>query len=337
VKQASRFVPFPWLVGRPRVLTIEAASLEDPALLAAIRGRFAPTHLRVGVARPMPTPAESSPHLEGSVFSLPGVHRLRAIETTEGALDLRFPHSGPDDRPLVVQARPGTIVTYDVDRDAVAFEPAPGWQGRVVEVTSSMLPWTLAPLPSRSPIRDLVARKLGGGFVLWVTCLGLACALARSPLPAIVGGSYVHYLLYLAALAHGPGLVYPELLRDAVAHKSLSMLILGALYLASGEVHWISLALVAIGLALSNWAAIVLGLTRTYFGVELGVVTPQRIDAAPYGVVPHPMITGAVVALGGVALSPSLREAYPWLVPGHITLYLMHLAQEIYLGRHSAT
>ena len=37
-----------------------------------------------------------------------------------------------------------------------------------------------------------------------------------------------------------------------------------------------------------------------------------------------------VFALLGVHSFPSFRKIYPWLVPVHIALYLVHMFQEIY-------
>jgi hypothetical protein len=76
-------------------------------------------------------------------------------------------------------------------------------------------------------------------------------------------------------------------------------------------------------------------MSRTYFGAELGIVPPARIEAAPYGLVPHPMILGSLIALLGVQLQPELRAAHPWLAPAHAALYLIHLAQEHHVSRRS--
>ena len=329
---------FSWLVDRPRVLSVIAESLEDPALLAAVRDRFCARHVRLGAPRALTPPVPSmTPHVEGSLFVCPGAHRLRAIETTRGSLRLRFPLAGMGLAPLELLGRPGTILVYDVDRDPVAWEATDGWEGRVEDLTvSALVPWVLAPLPSVSPARDWLVLHAGGGFLGWIAFLSFLSAVAETPLPLLLGASYVHYVLYMAALAHGPGLAYREFLRDAIAHKTVSMLALASVYLSSFEAQWPSIAMIVLGTALSNWAALVLGLARTYFGVELGVVAPMRIEAPPYGVIPHPMITGALVALVGVHLLPGVHDTFPWLVPGHLALYLLHLAQEIVLSRRAA-
>ena len=89
----------------------------------------------------------------------------------------------------------------------------------------------------------------------------------------------------------------------------------------------LSLGLMGVGFSISMLATKVLGLDRTYFAVELGLAEPVQLTRFPYGFVPHPMITGSVLGLVGVHLV--IGEAHPWLVPGHIAFYALHLAQEI--------
>jgi hypothetical protein len=88
--------------------------------------------------------------------------------------------------------------------------------------------------------------------------------------------------------------------------------------------------MIVVGTGLSAAAAHALGWGRTYFGVELGFDAPARITRFPYGFVPHPMFVGSAIALVGLELSPALREAWPWLVPAHLGLYALHLAQEAF-------
>ena len=75
-------------------------------------------------------------------------------------------------------------------------------------------------------------------------------------------------------------------------------------------------------------AASALGKERTYFGVELGRVPPRRIQRFPYGVIPHPMVLGAIVGLLGLHAMSGFREVLPWVIPVHVGLYLLHLLQE---------
>jgi hypothetical protein len=278
-----------------------------------------------------------APRAEGSLVPCPGIHRLRAIATTRGQRRYRFPLAGAgDDTPLVLDAPAGRVVVYDVDRDLVGHEISEGWEGVEMEMTvSPLLPAALAPPASESWARTRIVRHLGGSLVLWVFLLAILSLLVARPLPLILGASFTHYLVYLSALAHGPGLSYGEMLRDAIAQKTVSMTLLGGLYLLHPCFEPLSAALILGGVGLSLWAASSLGMSRTYFGAELGIVPPARIEAAPYGLVPHPMILGSLIALLGVQLQPELRAAHPWLAPAHAALYLNHLAQEHHVSRRS--
>jgi hypothetical protein len=71
-----------------------------------------------------------------------------------------------------------------------------------------------------------------------------------------------------------------------------------------------------------------LGLDRTYFGVELGLVKPKWITTFPYGYIPHPMIVSQCLALAGFLKLAAFRASWGWLARGHIALYLLHMLQE---------
>lgn len=118
--------------------------------------------------------------------------------------------------------------------------------------------------------------------------------------------------------------------RACLALQTVAFAQLAALYYAHVDAsQTVSLALVASGLALSTCALARLGLTRAYFGSEMGLVEPKRVGAFPYNVLPHPMALGSLVALGGVQLLPGVCAHAPWLVPTHVALTLLHLAQEV--------
>ena len=42
------------------------------------------------------------------------------------------------------------------------------------------------------------------------------------------------------------------------------------------------------------------------------------------------MILGQVCSLLGTFALPWVRAEYPWLIPVHVALYLLHMTQEIY-------
>ena len=174
-----------------------------------------------------------------------------------------------------------------------------------------------------------MARLLGHRNVLAVVLLCLASLWARSAWPLVLGGSFVHYVLYLAAFESRRDVCFGVFKRDALFWKTLSSAILGLLYLIHFEFDPVSLGLIAFGFGLSALATDALGIDRTFFGAELGFCPAARIERFPYGSIPHPMILGSIVGLIGVAALDPLRAAWPWLVPAHIAFYLVHLAQEI--------
>jgi hypothetical protein len=324
------------LLARPRALAVSAEGARDEPVIAAIRARFG-ARAQIVALGPSALPVEglSRATVLGRALQWPGVHRLRVVSTHAGERELRFPLAGVSDAaPLTLRARPGSVVVFDVDRDPVAMDAAPSWQGECVDVAVT---WGPRPLPpaARRRARDVIVRHVGVGNAAWLAGL-LAASLALDTVaPLLVGASYVHYLVYLATFRARGRVAYAEFLRDAVVFKSASMACLAYVYLRWPALSWPSIALVALGVAVSSWAAAELGLVRTYFGEELGLVASRRVRSGPYAFLPHPMILGALVALVGHFLQPAARAAWPWLVPGHVLLYLLHLGQEV-VGRGAA-
>lgn len=273
--------------------------------------------------------------LSGTWVALPGLRRVRVLwSRSEAPLTVSFP-----DGERTVTLRRGDWVAWDADRERVAATSAGPWEGLAEHWVGSAigvgpaLPVTDALDPRPGPVREWIVRHVGGTALLFVLACVLASAIAQSAVPIVLGTSFVHYLVYIATFAERRGVAFPRFVRDALLFKTLSMAHLGWIYLWWWSFSPISLAAIALGVGVSMRAAQVLGFKRTYFGWELGRLLPERIDRFPYGVIPHPMIVGAVIALLGVALQPELRAAWPWLVPGHVGLYLVHLAQEIGAAR----
>lgn len=175
---------------------------------------------------------------------------------------------------------------------------------------------------------DLVQRHLGWGNLLYVLALAGASIATGSLAPLVAGASFVHYLIYLATFGTSQPVAWGRFVRDAVFFKTLSMGLLATLYLKHATFDPLSLTFIVVGFGIAAMAAARLGVERTYFGVELGRIPPVHITTFPYGVIPHPMIAGAIVGLLGVHLLAPFREAWPWLVPVHVGLYLVHLVQE---------
>jgi hypothetical protein len=153
----------------------------------------------------------------------------------------------------------------------------------------------------------------------------LTSGLAASPAHlAVYALSFWHYLFYWRAYRHG--VVQPaRFRRDAILMKSVALTALASAYVTqpwhwSSLSHWSSALAIGAGFMLNLAAARALGYTRTYYGVELGELPPQRVTSFPYSVVPHPMLVGNMLAFGGTLLHPGFREAWWPLAVVHIAL-----------------
>ena len=72
-----------------------------------------------------------------------------------------------------------------------------------------------------------------------------------------------------------------------------------------------------------------IGIDRTYFGSELGLVPAKWVTQFPYGYIPHPMITSQLFALLGFFKAAHFRANLSiYMIPIHITLYSIHMIQE---------
>ena len=90
----------------------------------------------------------------------------------------------------------------------------------------------------------------------------------------------------------------------------------------------VSVAMIASGYVVSILATNALGVDRTYFAAELGLVPPKWIDQFPYGYIPHPMIVSQIWALLGFFKAAHFRAEAPYVVPVHVALYTVHMLQE---------
>lgn len=86
--------------------------------------------------------------------------------------------------------------------------------------------------------------------------------------------------------------------------------------------------MICIGYGLSVAATNALGIDRTYFAAELGLLEPKWITQFPYGYIPHPMIVSQIIALIGIHKASHFRADWPYVIPVHVALYLTHMLQE---------
>jgi hypothetical protein len=90
----------------------------------------------------------------------------------------------------------------------------------------------------------------------------------------------------------------------------------------------VSVLMIVAGYTVSVMATNAIGIDRTYFGAELGLVEPKWIEQFPYGYIPHPMIVSQVVALLGFYKAAHYRAEWPYVVPIHVIMYVTHMLQE---------
>ena len=112
----------------------------------------------------------------------------------------------------------------------------------------------------------------------------------------------------------------------SVACRTLAFGVLAAVAVRSGELApsvggW---SLLVAGIVLNALAVRALGVTRTYYGVELGAVPHARVTSFPYSWFSHPMQTGIVLQFVAIGLlCPALSREFPLLVPGHVALTVL--------------
>ena len=83
-------------------------------------------------------------------------------------------------------------------------------------------------------------------------------------------------------------------------------------------------SLLVAGIVLNALAVRALGVTRTYYGVELGAVPHARVTSFPYSWFSHPMHAGIVLQFAAIGLlCPALSREFPMLVPGHVAVTVL--------------
>ncbi|MBY0320147.1 MAG: phosphatidylethanolamine N-methyltransferase family protein [Reyranella sp.] len=166
---------------------------------------------------------------------------------------------------------------------------------------------------------------------LLVLSVLLGAALDRSLPLAVYLLSFWHYYFYWLAFAFG-SIRFEVFKRDAVAMKTVSVVLLATIYLTA-PLDLLSLIVIAGGIVLNLWAAMVLGADRTYYGHEVAGLAPRRITAFPYSLIGHPMIVGNVAAFGGTLINPAFREPWWPLACLHVALNIGLLVMEL-AGAH---
>jgi hypothetical protein len=198
-----------------------------------------------------------------------------------------------------------------------------GWWAAVK--TRWVLGWT--------KVFELAVRFVGWTNLAFLAVVGLVAFLLGDWRIWLVATSFVHYAIYLGTLQERTPVSFGTFQRDAMLFKCVSMTQLFVVYAIGFQSDWGSLLGVFVGFALAGYAAAVLGPTRTLFSSELGLEPAERITRFPYGVIPHPMILGAMLGIASMLGVAQVREQYSWLIAGHLVAYALVLGQELRLSR----
>ena len=144
--------------------------------------------------------------------------------------------------------------------------------------------------------------------------------------------SFVHYIRYITTFYIRRGIDFGSFKRDVLLFKTIALVQLFYCYFfpQKSSFAWdpVSVAMMLSGYGVSLLATQALGVDRTYFAAELGLVEPKWINQFPYGYIPHPMIVSQIWALLGFFKAAHFRAEAPYVVPVHVTLYLIHMLQE---------
>ena len=172
-------------------------------------------------------------------------------------------------------------------------------------------------------------RRQAAGLVkqaLWLLALLLPLSVVADDVRVLVYClSYAYHAVNLAAFV----VRRTEAVRFAlqsVASRTVAFGLLVAVAVRSGELApsvgaW---SLLVAGIVLNALAVRALGVTRTYYGAELGAVPPARVGSFPYSLFPHPMHAGNVAQFAAIGvLCPALSREFPLLVPGHVALTVL--------------
>ncbi|MCO8121210.1 phosphatidylethanolamine N-methyltransferase family protein [Stieleria sp. TO1_6] len=177
---------------------------------------------------------------------------------------------------------------------------------------------------------ELAVRHLGWSNLVYVVSVVVVGLVLGNVTLVIAATSFVHYGIYIGTLQERSRISFGTFRRDAIFFKSIAMAQLFVLFAVHFDGQFLALAAVVSGFLLAGYAAAVLGLPRTYFSSELGFDSPRRVQRFPYGVIPHPMILGAMGGIAAMAIVPAMRQDYGWLIAGHLACYLLVLGQEIW-------
>lgn len=154
----------------------------------------------------------------------------------------------------------------------------------------------------------------------------------------IYATSFIHYFIYIGTYYYRENILYGQFKRDCIFYKSLSMINLISIYYNSimNNIDIKLFIIIISGFFISISASYKLGKDATYFGSELKQIENKKIVSFPYNIIPHPMIIGQIISfIGLMFLSNNKHSSY--IISLHISLYMIHLIQEIFDLNYKST
>ena len=156
--------------------------------------------------------------------------------------------------------------------------------------------------------------------------------------------SFAHYIRYITTFYFRKGIDFGSFKRDVLLFKTMALVQLVLHYLfpqlychgsaqeqcffTKFEIDMVSILMIVSGYLVSFLATKAIGVDRTYFAAELGLVKPKWINIFPYGYIKHPMIVSQIWALIGFYKAAHFRANWPYIIHIHIAFYLVHMVQE---------
>lgn len=186
---------------------------------------------------------------------------------------------------------------------------------------------------------DRIETLIGMRNIFYIVFAAFVAFIAGNYDIFLVATSYVHYFRYITTYYYRGNVDFGSFKRDVLLFKSLALAQLFYFYTVlpiyekTFNFDLLSISIIVSGYAVSILATNALGIDRTYFGVELGIVkvdpNERWIAKFPYvWYIPHPMIVSQIFALTGIHICKHFNDRYPQLIPVHILLYMLHMTQE---------
>mmetsp|Transcript_58075 Transcript_58075/g.141951 ORF Transcript_58075/g.141951 Transcript_58075/m.141951 type:complete len:618 (-) Transcript_58075:248-2101(-) len=171
----------------------------------------------------------------------------------------------------------------------------------------------------------------------WSNLVYILVSYSLGPTPFLILTSFRHYAVYISTFAYrDPPVAHGYLMRDCKLYKTIALLHLSKRLLPYIQIpqDLFGVLLAATGFSITILATMQLGMSRTYFGTELGFEKPEWISGFPYNAIPHPMIVGQLFAYSSIlAWFWNSEEMMTFetkaLIGGHMTCYTLHMLQEM--------